>query len=291
MKAGLSGKNWLILIVAAFLIAAMIFFEKQTGTGFPITLGFSTILILLIILVVHQRLQSRYQQIEASLARWKEEVQHSTSGRIESLLSLYSTIKPDLPLPDMRGWAASPDLLKKIAEIVIREKPEFIIELGSGASTVIIAYCLRKLGRGRVLSLEHDIEYAAASRDMLSFHGLDGIATVADAPLKEIELNGVKRLWYDLKNVQMDSPIDFLFIDGPPGSLQKLSRYPALPLLHKYFSGATTIVLDDGYREDEKNIAALWEKEYGPFTVEFLDTEKGAFLMRAKKNIDIAKGI
>src|SRR5919106_1408693 len=36
--------------------------------------------------------------------------------QVESLLSLFFTIKPDLPLPDTRGWAISPDLLKKITE-------------------------------------------------------------------------------------------------------------------------------------------------------------------------------
>src|SRR5262245_33036140 len=106
--------------------------------------------------------------------------------QIESLCSLLVTLKPSLPLPEMRGWAASPDLLKKITEVILIESPRLVVEASSGASTVVIAYCLKRLGKGKVISLEHDAKFAAITQSNLAFHGLEDVATVLHAPLTEI---------------------------------------------------------------------------------------------------------
>jgi hypothetical protein len=44
--------------------------------------------------------------------------------------------------------AASPDFLKLTMETIISNKPEFIVELGSGTSTIIAAKTLEKLKGG-----------------------------------------------------------------------------------------------------------------------------------------------
>jgi len=199
--------------------------------------------------------------------------------QIESLLSLFFSLQPRIPIPDTRVWAASPDLLKKISEVIFREKPKFVVEAGSGVSTLIIAYCLEQIGEGKVVSLEHDCNHAANSQDMISLHVLQGIATIIHAPLKEIKLNGHKWLWYDTDFLNIDEPIEFLFIDGPPGSTQKLARYPALPILFERLDNGATIILDDGHRKDEKEIVELWSKEFNDITYKFLPLEKGAFLI------------
>lgn len=229
-------------------------------------------------------LLERYRRLVADLdaGRLEQEGRRELDYRqVESLFSLFSALKPDLPLPDMRDWAISPDLLKKMVEVILTERVRFVVEASSGVSTVVIAYCLRKLGEGgRVVSLEHDARYAAISRALVSSHGLEDVATVIHAPLKEFRLDGRDWFWYDMDGLKIERPVDLLVVDGPPGTIRRMCRYPAVPLLHRHLSDRSTIILHDGGRPDESEIAALWVKEHGDLTSEFLDVEKGAFLLR-----------
>ena len=43
--------------------------------------------------------------------------------------------------------------------IIFSIKPDTILELGSGVSTIISAYCLKKIGNGKIISLDHEKEY------------------------------------------------------------------------------------------------------------------------------------
>ena len=199
--------------------------------------------------------------------------------QIEALFSLFFTLKPSLPLPNTRGWAISPDLLKKITEVILIERPSLIVELGSGVSTLIIAYCLKQLGKGKVISLEHNDEYVAISQNFISSHKLEEIATIIYAPLKTFEIDEETWLWYNTDCLKIEQPIDLLVVDGPPKNVQKLSRYPALPLLYKDLNEHSIIILDDGDREDEKKIIEMWKKEFSQISSEFIDTEKGAYII------------
>jgi predicted O-methyltransferase YrrM len=201
--------------------------------------------------------------------------------QLESLLSLYVVLKPKAPLPNTRGWAASPDLLKKISEIIYTEKPSLVVEIGSGVSTLIIAYCLQHIGKGRLISLEHKSEFVDINHELLKLNGLDDIAQVIHAPLQPIELGNEKWVWYDISSLKLDQPIDFLFVDGPPGESCKLARYPALPVLFEHLNHQATIILDDGNRQDEQQIVERWQKNYHPqIQGEFIELEKGAYLIR-----------
>jgi hypothetical protein len=70
-----------------------------------------------------------------------------------------------------------------------------------------------------------------------------------------------------------------LVVDGPPGNIQRLSRYPALPLLYGHLNDRSTIIVDDGRREDEREIVARWEKEFTHISATFLGLEKGAYIV------------
>lgn len=102
----------------------------------------SPILILVALLESYRRLSEEFLDYHE-----KAENQRDRHYRqIESLFSLFFTLKPSLPFPDTRGFAASPDLLRKIIDAILIEKPRFIVEAGSGISTILIAYCLKQLG-------------------------------------------------------------------------------------------------------------------------------------------------
>lgn len=238
-----------------------------------IALGLAVVSVLFSSLEVFRRTQETN--------RWLREQVKRDYKQIESLLSLYFSLKPDAPLPDTGGWALSPDLLQRILEVIHREKPRLVLETGSGVSTLITAYCLKRFGGGRVISLEHDAEYAATNRDMVARHGLQDLVTIVHAPLKEIAIGDDKWLWYDLDGLSLEAPIDLLLIDGPPAAIQPLARYPALPLLFDRLRDGATIILDDGARPDERQIAERWAGEFD-VDCHYVPLEKGAFVFRKR---------
>ena len=274
----------------ALILAIFISFVVVAAIGNRLSRGFGTLLIFVIFatISIYATIEI-YRRLSHALLKHFEAENESRSAdyrQVESLLSILFTIKPELPLPPTRGWAASPDLLKKIVEVILVEKPDFVIEAGSGVSTIVIGYCLKKLGKGKVVSLEHNPQYATNTQTLISAHGLSERAFILHAPLKEFNINGAKWLWYDMDSLSLDQPIDLLIIDGPPGNIQKLSRYPSLPLLVNHLSDTSKIILDDGRREDEKQIVALWEKEFRNISADFLDTDRGAYLITKSVSTD-----
>lgn len=71
-----------------------------------------------------------------------------------------------------------------------------------------------------------------------------------------------------------------MLVDGPPGQIQKHSRYPAIPLLKSYFSKKITIVLDDSTRQDEVEIVDRWISENPEFLLTKISTQKGMSVIK-----------
>ena len=200
--------------------------------------------------------------------------------QVEALFSLFASLRPDLPLPDTRDWAASPDFLKKLTELILRQEAEMVAEAGSGISTLVIALCMKRLGRGKVISLEHDEQFATTTNELIKFHGLTQFASVIHCPLVKVGIGEETFSWYSMDGVRFEKPIDVLVVDGPPATSEEFPRYPALPLLSAHLAKNAFILLDDGLRAGESRTNKRWTAEFAPFTSEFLPTEKGAFLLR-----------
>lgn len=204
--------------------------------------------------------------------------------QMESLLSLFFTIRPEYPMPTTRGFAASPDLLKKISETVLNRKPGLVVEASSGVSTLMIAYCLKRIGSGKVIALEHDEKYASISAELIRTHGLDDIAEVVHAPLREVEIDGKKWLWYDTGKLEAENrTIDILIVDGPPNNVQDHARFPALPVLFDKLTTESLIILDDVKRKDEQQTISMWKKSFRFKSLDFLNFEKGAAIIEIEK--------
>ena len=74
--------------------------------------------------------------------------------QIEFLIPLLNDLDITKKLPNTRGYAGSPDYLYEIKEFIKESNPNFILEAGSGVSTIIAAYTLKKYGRGKIVSLD-----------------------------------------------------------------------------------------------------------------------------------------
>lgn len=213
----------------------------------------------------------------------REQIRHELLydfRQVEALFSIFATLRPELPLPDTRDWAASPDFLKKLTELIVGQKAQLVVEAGSGVSTLVTAYCFKRLGAGKVISMEHDERFATVTRELIAFHGLSAFADVLYCPLVTVNVGKDTFKWYSMDNVRIDRPIDILTVDGPPVTGQGFPRYPAVPLLYPKLADNAFILLDDGRRPDETRTNARWTTEFPALVSEFLPVEKGAYLLR-----------
>jgi len=141
----------------------------------------------------------------------------------------------------------------------------------------------KKFGPLKISSKSHKLlNFCEKSRAMINAHQLGKVAEVVHAPLQQVQLNAGSWDWYDTARIDPAIKIDLLVIDGPPGQIQDISRYPALPLLHEYFSDDIVILLDDAGRTDEKTIVEMWTREFPEFEHEYIPAEKGAAVLRRR---------
>jgi predicted O-methyltransferase YrrM len=201
--------------------------------------------------------------MERALRRSTVEVtklQRDQTREVEALLQLFRDVVPRAPMPSSGRWALNPTDLLGILHLIEQQKPKLVLELGSGTSSVWIAYALEKSG-GKLVSIDHENEFAERTRRLLTAHGLDHLAEVRDTPLRTVTVEGAEFSWYDVDGLADVADVDLMLVDGPPGSVGPLARYPALPLLGHKLSGTATVVLDDANRTDEQDVLTRWIAE------------------------------
>jgi len=181
----------------------------------------------------------------------------SQTEQIEALLQLIPRITPRAALPATGNWALDAVSMLDLVDLIERERPSVVLELGSGTSTVWLGYLLEQYG-ARLVSLDHDEHYASATRVSLAKHGLGATAEVRTAPLVPVQIDGEEFSWYDLSCLEGVENIDVLLVDGPPKATGPLARFPAVPLVESRMSGAACVVLDDSDRPEEAETLDRW---------------------------------
>ncbi|HEY8453874.1 MAG: class I SAM-dependent methyltransferase [Micromonosporaceae bacterium] len=209
---------------------------------------------------VESRLSELADSVRRSVDRMLQAFRQSQPREVEALLQLYRDHLPRAPMPPSGQWALDPSGLLELLSRVPRDRPSLVLELGSGTSTVWLAYALERSG-GRLVSVDHDPGYGQRTRDLLERHELSKVAEVRDAPLREVTVGGQERRWYDPTAFADVAGVDLLFIDGPPGATGPLARYPALPLLLPRLAPEALVVLDDAHRPDEQETVRRWLAE------------------------------
>ena len=199
-------------------------------------------------------------------------------SQLEALDWLRAELQLAHPLPATRGYAAAPDALVELVRIIDRRAPAQVLELGSGVSTIVIARRLQQSGAGHVTALEHQPEHAERTRAELDAQGLSAVASVVDAPLREVTVGTGTWSWYELA-AGLPRAVDAVFVDGPPGATGSLARYPALPLLRDRLAPGATIFVDDGDRPDEQEMVRRWQAEVDGLAATHLPLLKGAWLL------------
>lgn len=226
------------------------------------------------------------QRRDSEFAAWRAEL----PVRLEAeRLRLFDQFQAWLDLRDRLGlrrglpynpqWSAGTDFLQRIVQHTLSAQPRHIVECGSGLSSLMLARCCEMNGAGRLFSLENGEEHADRSRAEIERYGLGGWARILHAPLREWRLGDETYRWYGLDALP-NTPIDLLVIDGPPGFIQRHSRYPALPLLRDRLADGCVIFLDDAARPDEKAVVARWLAECPGLSHEYHAGERGCSILR-----------
>jgi predicted O-methyltransferase YrrM len=233
--------------------------------------------------VESQRTLNTVRRIETKIDTEVKKDITQTFRQLEALQNLNAVLPATDVLPATRGWAASPDLLLVLVDLMISERPSLVVECGSGASTLWLALAMRRFGiDGQIIALDHDPVFGGKTRDLLARHDVGDLAEVRDAPLESFSLDGETYAWYAQRAWEDLAGIDLLFVDGPPATTGHQARYPALPLLSGSLSRVVTVVLDDLVVPDMQKVLRLWLDAYPEFDSDILPLEKQAAVLRRR---------
>lgn len=230
-----------------------------------------------------RRLKKRQQHLMARIEAMPAEQHYHDINEFRQLaafVQLHSFLAPDFPLPPMRSWAISPDFALLVVRLIDEHKPARIVEFGSGSSTLVCGYCMRRNEGGEIISIDHDTVFANKTRDDLSRHGLSEWADVRVAALEASAYRddaGRPIEWYDAEVVSaLPADIDLVIVDGPPARHKALARYPALPAIADKLAPGAVLVLDDADRPEEQAVLTRWRREFARARYDHEPTEKGA---------------
>jgi predicted O-methyltransferase YrrM len=180
---------------------------------------------------------------------------------------------PHEALPEKLGsWRADAGFLLLIADHILESKPDLVVELGGGTTTLIAARCLHLNGSGSLISVDNDNGFAGATREMLDAQGLD--AEIRAVPLATPP-EGWPGLWYD--HGALPERIDLLLIDGPPWVVHPFVRGAAASLFDRIPRGGT-VMLDDAARPGERLVARRWKREWPEFDWVFVPGAAGTLV-------------
>lgn len=244
---------------------------------------------------------SGFEKQGMDLERVRKSVQQSCKYEIDNALqqaTAYSGLSTyfefgKLPevTPWKRGWPASPDFVLWLVELIDQNDYDLILEFGSGTTTLYIAKTLaaRKKKNGtakiaRTLAFEHLEQFFLQTKSILSQAGFNERINVIHAPLQEYTAPcGTAYQYYSCQETLNDLSLHYksansnvlVIVDGPPGVTCKNARYPAFPLVMKYFASAhIDFLLDDYIRGDEKEIATMWQNACATAGIEHAIVEK-----------------
>ena len=179
---------------------------------------------------------------------------------------------PHDALPHLGSWKADTWFLWRMVEAIEKLRPREVVELGCGASTLVLAKALELNGGGRLTSYDQHPDFVEATGRWLAGHGLS--ASMRHAPIVE-DPTSWSHTWYDLRGVPPE--IDLLVIDGPPWALNPFIRGRAEQLFERIVPGGI-VLLDDAARPGERVVAARWRRDWPNFRFTLLPGAKGTLV-------------
>lgn len=269
------------LVLIVITLSNLILLYAGVSSGDLVILVFCGLIVQLLAVAIYLLIvnHNRNEVLKTNLTSLKHQL-NDTYYRMDALMSIHHILTFRQPLPIMRSWTITADYAHALMQLILTRNSGDVLDVGSGISTIIAGYALEKRGNGKVISIEHNEPYYKHTEALVKLHGLEHNVEIHYCPLVKYEINDESWLWYDISKIKNSlTNVQVLSVDGPPGTLQNLSRYPALPLLNTSLPKDKVILLDDGARDDEQQIVERWKKEFG-LTVDYTNSVKGLFILR-----------
>ena len=227
--------------------------------------------------------------------------------QIESYMGLQSFFLTGEPALNFHGWPISSDIAQYLVELISIERPNLVVEFGSGTSTVLLAKSMKSVAANqnadpdnvyesvpsRLVTFEHHSDYLKKTESELKSHGVAEAVELVHAPLTDQAIGSESYVFYSCGEKLNELSAAFkgrklkavVFVDGPPGATCDNARYPALPVLLDYFEGQEIFfILDDYDRQEERVIVENWKKTLDERSIAYsfkrLPFEKGAALLK-----------
>lgn len=186
----------------------------------------------------------------------------SETQQVEALLQLYKGFEPRWAMPSLGRWALDARAALHLRSLVEEYRPQRILEIGGGSSTIWLGYMCERLGV-ELISVDHHQTFYERTRLMVSRHRLTHVVDVRLGPLTQYRLDSGVYDWYDSSAFSGVQDIDMVLVDGPPATTGPLARFPALPVLADRLAPQALILLDDSERADEAEAVERWTSRYG----------------------------
>ncbi len=164
---------------------------------------------------------------------------------------------------EIGGWAIDRSTIHFLWEKILQDRPQTILECGSGVSTLILAKYMSLNGVNpavsKVFSLEQEAEIKCATEKRLAEYGLSDYVHIFYAPVTE---DGKYQLNVEELQKQLGlAKLDWILIDGPAGP--EGCRVWTLPLLAQSCRPGTKWFLHDAFRDGELAVLRAWSEEAG----------------------------
>jgi len=179
---------------------------------------------------------------------------------------------PHDALPHLGSWKADTYFLWRIVRAIEKLRPREVVELGCGASSLVIAKALELNGRGHLTSIDQHADFVASTARWLASHNLH--PSFRHAPIVEDKTDWSHN-WYELPSLPAE--IDLLVIDGPPWTLNPFVRGRAEVLFDRIAPGGM-VLLDDAARPGERVVAHRWKRDWPQFRFSLLPGAKGTLV-------------
>lgn len=169
--------------------------------------------------------------------------------------------------PDNSDWALPVETINFLQREVERNRPDIIIEFGSGFSSICFCRFMLDLygaqNRIYVCSIEQDLEYAKKTEEHAQSMEMGEYITVLHAPLSVQKVEGMEVETYTIpentfRDIVAGHDRALIVVDGPFGD--GLVRFPTLPMLNCLFPGKHVFYLDDALRSKELSVVSHWSQ-------------------------------
>jgi hypothetical protein len=174
--------------------------------------------------------------------------------------------------------------LELIVNQILFSKSKYILELGSGLSTLCLGLVGKKIPDLKIHVIEHDKEWIQLMNSLIEMNDIKCV-NIEYAPLIDFKEGAFSGRFFDVSDVRFFD-YDAVIIDGPPAMKLNLmhSRYPAIHLVKKYLKSDGFFYFDDVNRKGEQDCLDAWYKmfsirmgsrhKFGKGQIYFVDSPK-----------------